>query len=89
MRLFLDKGADVNAQSGRALRKALENGLIAVMEMLLKKNKEDISLIFHDDGKALQGISVDDPEAVDTSAAELWSEPLWVSSDPFRKVPGS
>lgn len=44
--------------------------------------------MFHDDGKALQGISVDDPEAVDTSAAELWSEPLEVSSDPFRNVPG-
>lgn len=62
--LLQEKGADLNAQGGCVLWKALTNGYVALVRLLLK-HKADVSLIFHDDdGKALQGIAVDDHKAV-------------------------
>lgn len=57
VRLLLEKGADVNAQSGRALWEACGNGHGAFM-LLLLKNKADVNLIFQDDGKMLTGGSL-------------------------------
>ena len=62
-RLLLEHGADVNAHSGLTLHKALENRQEAVMRLLLQI-EVDTNLVFHDDGKALHEISVDDHEAV-------------------------
>lgn len=65
----------MNAQDGRALRKASKRGRVAVTRLLVE-HKADFSLIFHDDdGKALQGISVDDHKAV----IQLLREKLQVS----------
>lgn len=63
VRLLLEKGADINAQSGRSLLEASENRHETVMRLLLK-HKADARLLFQDSDKALQGISVDDHEAV-------------------------
>lgn len=63
VRLLLHEGADVNGQSGRALREASKNGQKTIMRILLK-NKADLTLVLHDQNEALQGVSVDDHEAM-------------------------
>lgn len=79
MRLLLDKGADVNAESGPALRAASEKGPIVIMRLLLRNkahvkvvlppgflltNTAHASLVSQHDAKSLQEVSVDDHEAV-------------------------
>lgn len=66
----------MDAESGRALRKASERGHEAVMRLLLE-NKANVNLAFPDSGEALQGISVDDHEAV----LRLLLEGMMIASD--------
>ena len=66
VRLLLEKGANVNAEGGRygnALAAASFRGNDEVLRLLLKY-KADAMLVLHDDNKSLQGVSVDDHEAV-------------------------
>ena len=79
VQLLLEKGADVNAQTGRALREASKRGRLAVMRLLLEKGAvfklalEDARYDEYDwddeddeddDGKALQPSSADDHKEV-------------------------
>ena len=63
VQLLLGEGADVNAHGGCALRKASENCQEAVMRLMLK-NKADVHLLFSSGERSLQGIPIDDHEAV-------------------------
>lgn len=63
VQILLEKEADVDAESGLALRWASKNGWEAVMRLLVQ-NKADVNLAFEDYGKSLRGIPVDDREAV-------------------------
>lgn len=61
--LLPDIGANVNAQSGRALWETSKRGHTEVMRLLLKYFAV-VNLIYHDDGKGLEANSVDDHDTV-------------------------
>ena len=63
VQILLEKGADVEAESGLALRKASKKGREAVMRLLLE-HKADDNLAFQHDSESLRGISIDDHEVV-------------------------
>ncbi|MCJ1462463.1 hypothetical protein MMC07_001065 [Pseudocyphellaria aurata] len=79
VRLLLEKGAEVNAHGGRALSEATQTGQKIVMRILLE-NGAKASLALQESCEVLDGISIDDYEAI----IQVLLEELQIRADASR-----